>query len=237
MGRNIEEFELLNTRSQLRRAAAHAYDYYRGAIPMSDCESIVNESYDLLGQTAVIRHHLVALADRWSIERLRRVGILANRLGRTVPEVLFVDVDDSGAAAAAGALLAGYARGRVNASSAGQKPAAAINADLVRVAAEVDLDLVDAFPKALTGEALQVADVVVTLGQAGLDPEPSIAQADPAVDATGVAGGHRRTLHWDLPILDDQADEVIHAAIQDLDRRVLVLLAELLTPPHASGVG
>lgn len=231
MRRNIEDFELLNTASQLRRAAVHAFDYYRGAIPMPDCQSIVEESYELLGQTAVIKTHLVALADRWSIERLRRVGILDNRLGRTAPEVLFVDLDDSGPAAAAAALLAGYARGRVNTSSAGQKPAAGIDPALARVAAEADLDLAEVFPKAVTREAVAVADVVITLGQANLDPEPPTSP-EPATDSQPSV---RRVLHWDLPVLDGQPDDVIRAAIDGLDRRVLGLLVELLTPVHRVG--
>lgn len=239
MRRNIEDFELLNTASQLRRAAAHAFDYYRGAIPIEDCQSIVEESYELLGQTAVVKAHLMALADRWSIERLRRVGILDNRLGRTAPEVLFVDLEDSGTAAAAAALLAGYARGRVNTSSAGQKPTAGTDPALARVAAEADLDLTEAFPKAVTREALQVADVVVTLGQASLDPEPPArpdpARPDPATDGRPVVGRHRRMLHWDVPVVDGQPDDVIRAAIDDLDRQVLGLLIELLTPADRAG--
>lgn len=234
MRRNIEDFELLNTASQLRRAAVHAFDYYRGAIPLEDCQSIVQESYELLGQTAVIKAHLVALADRWSIERLRRVGILANRLGRTAPEVLFVDLDDSGPAAAAAALLARYARGRVNTSSAGQKPAAGTDPALLRVAAEADLDLTEVFPKAVTREALQVADVVITLGQASLDPEQPISP-ELAMDGQSGLGRHRRVLHWDLPLLDGQPDDVLRAAIDSLDRRVLGLLVELLTPADLAG--
>jgi hypothetical protein len=166
MGRDIEKFELLNTRSQLRRAARHAFGFYRGAIPLERCESVVQESYDLLDRTAVIKRHLVALAERWSIERLRRVGILDKRLHRTVPEVLFVDADDSGAAAAAAVLLARYARERAHTSSAGEKPAGELDPALVRVAGELDIDLADAFPKSLTSEAIQVADLVVTLGEA-----------------------------------------------------------------------
>ncbi|TQM06100.1 low molecular weight phosphatase family protein [Pseudonocardia kunmingensis] len=233
MRRNIEDFELLNTASQLRRAAMHAFDYYRGAIALADCQSIVEESYELLGQTAVIKAHLVALADRWSIERLRRVGILDNRLGRTAPEVLFVDLDDSGPAATAAALLAGYARGRVNTSSAGQKPAAGTDPALVRVAADAGLDLTEVFAKAVTREALQVADVVITLGPASLDPE-YLAVPESTADGQPAVGRHRRVLHWDLPVLDDQPDDVIRAAIDDLDRRVLGLLVELLTPAERS---
>lgn len=202
MRRNIEEFELLNTASQLRRAAMPAFDYYRGAIPLLDCQAIVEESYELLGRTA--------------------------------PEVLFVDLDDSGPAAAAAALLARYARGRVNASSAGQKPAAGTDPAVARVAVEVDLDLTEAFPKAVTREALQVADVVITLGQASLDPEP-LTSPGPVTDGAPALGRRRRVLHWDMPLFDGQPDDVIRAAIDDLDHRVLGLLVELLTPAERAG--
>lgn len=215
MVRDIEQLDLLNTRSQLRRAAQHAFDFYRGAIPLDRCEAVVQESYELLGRTAVIKRHLVALADRWSIERLRRVGILDQRLSRTLPEVLFVDTDDSGTAAAAAALLTGYARGRVHASSAGDIPAAALDPALLRVAGELDIDLSDAFPKSVTSEAVQVADLVIVLGDATLDADGADLTDD-------------QIRHWDLPSLADSPDDVIHEALDDLDRRTLRLLADLL---------
>jgi arsenate reductase (thioredoxin) len=226
MGRNIEEFELLNTRSQLRRAAMHAYDYYRGAIRVEECQAVVDESYDLLGRSAVIKHHLVALADRWSIERLRRLGIMDKRLGRTVPEVLFIDADDAGPAAAAAAMLAGYARGRVLTSSAGLKPTAGTDPAIARVATDLNVDLADAFPKAVTREALHVATAIVTLG------EVSASDTQLAGATEEAAGQLPRTLHWDLPALDDETDDVIRAALEALDVKVLSLLADLLATPH-----
>jgi arsenate reductase len=222
MGRNLEEFELLNTQSQLRRAAMHAFDYYAGAIPVEECQAVVDESYELLGRTAVIKHHLVALADRWSIERLRRIGILGDRLGRTAPDVLFVDGDDSGLAAAAAALLAGYARGRVLVGSAGHRPAPGLDATITRIAAERDLDLSDAFPKAITTEALQTADALILVGDVA---EPTI--APPAARRAEVPAP--RIERWELPPLEDQTDEAVRAALEDLDVRVLALLSELLS--------
>jgi arsenate reductase (thioredoxin) len=218
MARDIEQFDLLNTRSQLRRAARHAFGYYQGAIPLDQCEAVVQESYDLLDRTAVIKRHLVALAEKWSIERLRRVGILDERLSRTVPEILFVDTDDTGLAAAAAALLTGYGRGRVHASSAGEKPAAELDPALARVAAELDIDITDAFPKSVTSEAVRVADVIVTLGAADL----------------AVAGEEHQMRHWDLPALTDQPDDAIRAVLTDVDRRTLLLLADLLATPAGS---
>lgn len=220
MARDIEQLDLLNTSSQLRRAALHAFDFYRGAIPLDRCEAVVQESYELLGRTAVVKRHLVALADRWSIERLRRVGILDQRLSRTVPEILFIDADDSGAAAAAAALLSGYARGRVHASSAAQSPAAELNPALVRVAGQLDIDLSDAFPKTVTSEAIQVANLVITLSGATVDTD----HADLP---------DHQVQHWGLPNLAGAPDDAIRDVLNDLDRRVLKLLADLLATPAA----
>jgi protein-tyrosine-phosphatase len=213
MARNLEEFELLNTQSQLRRAAMHAFDYYGGAIPLPECQAVVEESYELLGRSAVIKHHLVALADRWSIERLRRIGILGHGLQRTAPEVLFVDADDSGLAAAAAALLSGYARGRVLTGSAGLRPAAGLDPAISAAAAERDLDLSDAFPKAVTAEATHTADVLVVLGDAAAPPFESSAA---------------RTERWELPRVGGRPADVARAALDDLDIRVLALLSEIL---------
>ena len=222
MGHNLEEFELLNIRSQLQRAAMHAFNFYRGAIPLAECQAVVEESYELLGRTAVIKHHLVALADRWSIERLRRIGILGDRLGRTAPDVLFVDKDDAGLAAAAAALLAGYARGRVHAGSAGHQPAPGLDPTLTRIAAERDLDVSDAFPKAITAEAVQAADALVLIGGVTAPTIDPIAAADAEFPRP-------RIERWDVPDLENQPDEAVRAALDDLDVRVLVLLAEMLS--------
>ncbi|MBX6169324.1 MAG: hypothetical protein IRY84_17025 [Thermobispora bispora] len=75
------------------------------------------------------------LAERWALDRLRRLGIVDNRLTHTVPEVLFIHRHDRTAAPVAAALLAAYTRGRVNVASAGQAPAHGVDAMAVRVMA------------------------------------------------------------------------------------------------------
>jgi arsenate reductase (thioredoxin) len=121
------------------------------------------------------------------------------------------------------ALLTGYARGRVHASSAGASPAAALDHTLVRVAGELDIDLSEAFPKTVTSEAVQVADLVIILGKATLD-----------TDSAGLADHQVR--HWDVPALINRPDDAIREALNELDRHALRLLADLLaTQPARSG--
>lgn len=90
----------------------------------------------------------------------------------------------------------------------------------MRVAGELDIDLADAFPKSVTSEAVQVADVIITLGEA-------------ALSAVGVDLAERQVRHWDLPVLADQPDDAIRDVLVELDRHTLLLLADLLAMPAA----
>jgi protein-tyrosine-phosphatase len=82
----------------------------------------------------------------------------------SVPEVLFVCVHNAGRSQMAAALLDHYAEGRVTVRSAGSEPADAINPRVVEAMAELGLDVSRELPKPLTGEAVQAADVVITMG-------------------------------------------------------------------------
>src|SRR5215210_4420823 len=83
---------------------------------------------------------------------------------RRMPEVLFVCVHNAGRSQMAAALLDRLAGGRVTVRSAGSEPADRINPDVVAAMAELGLDVSREFPKPLTGEAVEAADVVVTMG-------------------------------------------------------------------------
>jgi protein-tyrosine-phosphatase len=215
--RDLEHFELLNTASQLKRAAEHAFDFHGGTVPAEECLRVVQDSYELLARTAKVTHHLVPLAERWAIERLRRYAILDHRLARAVPEVLFVDIHDATSAPIAAALLTFYARGRLNVASAGRHPRPGVEPLALEVLAHTGIDASDAFPKPITDDALAVADLVVILGGAALPDGP-------------VPEGQQRTA-WDTPALHGgEPREVFQAHRDDLDHRVLLLLAELLTP-------
>jgi arsenate reductase len=118
-------------------------------------------------------------------------------------------------------LLTFYARGRMHASSAGEKPAAEPDATLVRVAGELDIDLAATFPKPITPEAVQVADVVILLGEATVPP-------------LDVDWAEHHVQRWDLPTFADQSDDTIRDALVELDRHTLLLLADLLTKPTST---
>ncbi|OXM55893.1 heat-shock protein HtpX [Amycolatopsis thailandensis] len=128
------------------------------------------------------------------------------------PEVLFVCVHNAGRSQMAAALLHHHAAGRVAVRSAGSAPAGEINPAVVAVMAELGIDVSREFPKRLTTDAVEAADVVITMG---------------CGDACPVFPG-KRYLDWQL---DDPAGRVvdqIRPIRDEIDRRVRELLTELV---------
>jgi len=129
-----------------------------------------------------------------------------------VPEVLFVCVHNAGRSQMAAALLDHYAAGRVRVRSAGSAPADEVNPAVLRVMAEVGLDLAREIPKRLTDESAKEADVIVTMG---------------CGDACPVFPG-KRYLDWQLDDPAGQGDAAVRKIRDEIDNRVRGLLAELI---------
>jgi protein-tyrosine-phosphatase len=79
-------------------------------------------------------------------------------------EVLFVCVHNAGRSQIAAGFLDRLGQGRVRVRTAGSEPADEINPPVVESMEEVGIDLSKEFPKPLTDEAVQAADVVITMG-------------------------------------------------------------------------
>ena len=129
-----------------------------------------------------------------------------------VPEVLFVCVHNAGRSQMAAALLDHHAQGRVHVRSAGSTPAHQIHPQVVQAMEEVGLDLSREFPKPLTTDAVEAADVVVTMG---------------CGDACPVFPG-KRYLDWDLADPSGKSPAEVRGIRDDIDRRVRALLDELV---------
>ncbi|MCU1682500.1 MAG: arsC1 [Amycolatopsis sp.] len=130
----------------------------------------------------------------------------------TTPEVLFVCVHNAGRSQMAAALLYHHANGRVLVRSAGSAPADTINPAVVAAMAELGQDLSQEFPKPLTTEAVQAADVVITMG---------------CGDACPIFPG-KRYLDWQLDDPAGQGIDAVRPIRDEIDRRVRALLAELV---------
>jgi arsenate reductase (thioredoxin) len=129
-----------------------------------------------------------------------------------IPEVLFVCVRNAGRSQMAAALLAHRGRGRVHVRSAGTDPAEAINPAVVEALAELGLDTGKEFPKPLTDEAVQAADVVVTMG---------------CGDACPIYPG-KRYEDWELDDPEGRSLEDVRRIRDEIDARVSALVRELV---------
>lgn len=137
----------------------------------------------------------------------------------TVPEVLFVCVHNAGRSQMAAAWCTHLGGAGVVVRSAGTAPASAVNPVVVEAMREVGIDLTQASPRRLMTEAVQAADVVVTMG---------------CGDECPYFPG-KRYLDW---VLDDPAGQplaVVRRIRDEIRGRVVALLAELevAAPPRA----
>ena len=128
------------------------------------------------------------------------------------PEVLFVCIHNAGRSQMAAALLDHHAGGRVHVRSAGSAPGEQINPAVMAVMEEIGIDLSRQFPKPLTDEMAQAADVIVTMG---------------CGDACPVYLG-KRYLDWELPDPAGKGVEDVRPIRDEIDRLVRTLLEELL---------
>ena len=80
------------------------------------------------------------------------------------PTVLFVCVHNAGRSQIAAGYLRHLAGDAIEVRSAGSIPAEQINPVAVEAMAEIGIDITAEQPKALTTDAVQAADVVITMG-------------------------------------------------------------------------
>ena len=129
----------------------------------------------------------------------------------STPTVLFVCVHNAGRSQMAAALLDHHARGSVKVRSAGSEPVDRLNPAVVAAMHELGIDISREFPKPLTDEAVESADVVITMG---------------CGDACPYYAG-KRYLDWDLDDPAGQPLAAVRAIRDDIEVRVRELLEEL----------
>jgi protein-tyrosine-phosphatase len=127
------------------------------------------------------------------------------------PVVLFLCIHNSGRSLAAKVLLEHYAQGRVEVRSAGSEPASQLNLSVVAVLKERGLDTSREFPRPLTDDDTNAADVVVTMG---------------CGDTCPFYPG-KRYIDWELEDPASLPIEQVRPIVEDIDRRVQDLLMEL----------
>jgi protein-tyrosine-phosphatase len=184
---------------------------FAGVFSRETIARYVGESAELLSRDATVHLFIPAFVEGLARERLRALAQVEGRATKEIPEVLFVCVHNAGRSQMAATLLNHHAHGRAHARSAGSAPANEVNPAVVAAMAELNLDLSAAFPKPLTDEVVQAADVVVTMG---------------CGDACPLSPG-KQYLDWNLPDPMGQPVERVRATRDDIEQRVLKLLTEI----------
>jgi arsenate reductase len=128
------------------------------------------------------------------------------------PTVLFVCVHNAGRSQMAAGYLEHLGGGRIRVLSAGSQPAETINPVAVAAMAEEGIDIRAATPRVLTSEAVQVSDVVVTMG---------CGDACPFFPGT-------RYEDWELADPAGQGIEAVRPIRDEIRARVEALVADLL---------
>jgi arsenate reductase (thioredoxin) len=133
------------------------------------------------------------------------------------PTVLFVCVHNAGRSQMAAGWLTQLAGDRVEVRSAGSEPADRVNPVAVEAMREVGIDIMGEQPKILTVDAVQHADVVITMG---------------CGDTCPIYPG-KRYEDWDLTDPAGQPIEVVREVRDDIRARIQGLIADLV-PSEAS---
>src|SRR4051794_8975398 len=127
--------------------AAIARDW--GAVyDAGEVEALAIDSHNRLVRSRLANltpHHV----DGYTRERLAARAQVEGRMGKPVPEVLFVDVQNAGRSQMASGLMHRWAAGRVHVRSAGLEAGTAVPAPVLEALAMIGIPLAQEFPKPL----------------------------------------------------------------------------------------
>lgn len=128
------------------------------------------------------------------------------------PSVLFVCVHNAGRSQMAAAYLQNLSEGAIEVRSAGSEPADQLNPTAVAAMSEEGIDMTAFAPTALTPDAVQSSDVVITMGCGDVCP---------------IYPG-KRYEDWELDDPAGQPISVVRDIRDDIKHRVTELVAQLL---------
>ena len=137
---------------------------------------------------------------------------MEGKIAKEQPEVLFVCTHNAGRSQMAAGLVKLRSKGRIHVRSAGSTPADEINPAALEAMQEIGVDMSEEFPKPLTDEVVEAADVVITMG---------------CGDACPIYPG-RRYEDWELEDPAGKDLDTVRRIRDELDERVRRLIDELL---------
>ena len=201
----------------LKRLAGELAEHFHGIFAAETVERYVLESYTGLLRTSSVKAHLTIRTARFARDRLNALAQAKGAIERPVPEVLFVCEQNAGRSQMAAVFTNALSGGAVHVRSAGSMPSPELNPTMVAVMSEIGLSMDESFPKPLTDDVVQAADVVITMG---------------CGDACPIYPG-KRYVDWELIDPAGQPIEEVRRIRDQIRANVTEMLAGLGVPPAA----
>lgn len=208
-------------RHVLARLAVHLYERYAPAVDRDTVDRLVAETYEELDRRATVKSFLATTAGHFAESRIRALAIARGTIESPLPRVLFIDDANAGRSQMAASLTLKHSDGQVTARSAGLEPAGSIYEDALTAMEEVGIALHHAFPKPLTDDVLEAAQVIITF---------DCADRVPRLDGKDYRD-------WGIPNLVGRPLEDIRQARAEIESRVLDLVGELGKGAGQAGTG
>jgi arsenate reductase (thioredoxin) len=204
----------IDERHALKSAAVRLQSEFHEAVDAQTIEQLVHSSYAMLAAHATVHDFLPLLAERFARQRLHAIAKTNGRSNDYQLVVLFLCNHNSGRSQMAVGFFNQLAGGGAVVWSGGSEPEGKINPAAVAAMAERGIDISGEYPKPWTGEIIQAADVIVSMG---------------CGDAGPVLPGRR---HEDWALDDPAGKDVasIRPIRDEIERRVRKLLDDLRIP-------
>ena len=204
----------LDVQRALESGVAQLQSEFSDTFDAETVRRLMYASYDKLAAHATVRDFLPLLAERFARQQLHARAKINSKSGDEKLVVLFLCNHNAGRSQMAMGFFNHFAGGGAVVWSGGSEPQGAINPAAIAVMAERGIDISGEYPKPWTGEVVQAADVIVTMG---------------CGDAAPTVPG-RRYENWELddPAGKDLAE--VRLIRDEIENRVRWLLDDLRIP-------
>ena len=184
---------------------------FEGTFGRETIDRFLHASYTDLAARATVPNYLPLLTEKFARQRLRALAKVDGLHLADTPTVLFLCVHNAGRSQMALGFFQHYVGENAVGWSGGSEPGETINPIAVQVMAERGIDIAGEFPKPWTDEIVRAADAVITMG---------------CGDACPIFPG-KRYEEWTLPDPAGWTPDGVRPVRDEIERRVLNLLAEL----------
>jgi arsenate reductase (thioredoxin) len=204
----------LEAQRALEIGVAHLQTEFSDTFDAETVQRMMYPSYDKLAAHATVRDFLPLLAERFSRQQLHARAKINSKSDDEKLVVLFLCNHNAGRSQMAMGFFNHFAGGGAVVWSGGSEPQGVINPAAIAVMAERRIDISGEYPKPWTGEVVQAADVIVTMG---------------CGDAAPTVPG-RRYENWELDDLTGKDLAEVRLIRDEIENRVRWLLDDLRIP-------